>query len=119
MVLVRVSSNSYQPRQPAATGAVFLGVSLPPPTPVRLFAAGFIIEIVAWLKIVEKPTLTPAQRYERQRAAQDQLVAEPPGVPGAAAASTGSAAAVGSSTGKSGVPQAPAPARRDEMRVPG
>ncbi|XP_075961631.1 glycogen synthase kinase 3 alpha a isoform X2 [Anarhichas minor] len=32
--------------------------------------------------------------------------AEPPGVPGTAAASTGSAAAVGSSTGKSGVPQA-------------
>ncbi|TNN50785.1 Glycogen synthase kinase-3 beta [Liparis tanakae] len=32
--------------------------------------------------------------------------AEPPGVPGLAAASTGSAAAVGSSTGKSGVPQA-------------
>uniref|UniRef100_A0A665VVL0 [tau protein] kinase n=1 Tax=Echeneis naucrates TaxID=173247 RepID=A0A665VVL0_ECHNA len=32
--------------------------------------------------------------------------AEPPGVPGAAAASAGSAAAVGSSTGKSGVPQA-------------
>uniref|UniRef100_A0AAQ4QXT2 [tau protein] kinase n=1 Tax=Gasterosteus aculeatus aculeatus TaxID=481459 RepID=A0AAQ4QXT2_GASAC len=32
--------------------------------------------------------------------------AEPPGVPGTAASSTGSAAAVGSSTGKSGVPQA-------------
>ncbi|XP_034559985.1 glycogen synthase kinase-3 beta-like isoform X2 [Notolabrus celidotus] len=32
--------------------------------------------------------------------------AEPPGVPGPAAAPTGSAAAVGSSTGKSGVPQA-------------
>lgn len=32
--------------------------------------------------------------------------AEPPGVSGAVAASTGSAAAVGSSTGKSGVPQA-------------
>ncbi|KAL0962380.1 hypothetical protein UPYG_G00339320, partial [Umbra pygmaea] len=32
--------------------------------------------------------------------------AEPQGVPGAAAASTGSAAAVGSSTGKTGVPQA-------------
>lgn len=65
---LEVSSNSYQPRHPAATVALFSGVLS------KIIHCWVFFLNSRLVEHSETSTLTSTQRYERQRAAQDQLV---------------------------------------------
>lgn len=93
-------SNSYQPSKPAAIVAVIVGC---------LFACNRATVVL------DTRSIAHSEKSKKRTSSRDMSgigrprtssFAEPPGVPGTAAATAGSAAVLVGSTGKSGVPQA-------------
>lgn len=92
-------SNSYQPSKPAAIVAVIVECFFAC-NRVQLFL------ILARSHTVKKKKRTSSRDMSGIGRPRTSSFAEPPGVPGTAAATAGSAAVLVGSTGKSGVPQA-------------